>query len=385
MSSNHVKSPFPAYDPNQRYIDYLSERWADRNTGENGPIVVSTFAGTGGSSLGYQMAGFKELLAVEWDNHAVENFQNNFGHVDVYHGDIADLSVNEAKSRTGLAEGELDLFDGSPPCQGFSTAGVRDSNDERNQLFREYVRLLRGLRPKAFVMENVEGMVKGKMKAIFSKILRTLRECNYQVSARLLNAKHLNVPQNRPRMIFVGVRNDRSESPVHPTPIPPLINIRSALQDVYPKTYSNYQKGTWARKTWDVVTPGNNLSDYQVAHTQVGGGYGHSKPDPQSQIGTITKSPTFSKTAKMHWAEPRPYAIEEAQVLQSFPTEFDLLGSFEKQWKRIGNSVPPIMMAHIGQRFATISLRHPMAKISRILIYKRHRPMALNPTTTNNE
>lgn len=350
MSSNskQVESPFPSYDPEQRYVDYLSERWNGRNTGEDGPIVVSTFAGTGGSSLGYQMAGFNELLAVEWNDHAVENFRANFGHVDVYHGDIADLSINEAKARTGLSEGELDLFDGSPPCQGFSMAGDRDSNDGRNQLFREYVRLLEGFRPKTFVMENVQGMVQGKMKAIFAEIMETLRNAGYRVSARLLNAKHLNVPQSRPRVLFVGIRKDIQKAPVYPNPTPPLIGIRSAFQGVSAKTYTKYQEGTWARKTWDVVEPGNVLGDYRVAHAPADSGYGHSKPNPTQPIGTIPKSAGHSKTIKMHWAEPRSYAIEEIKPLQSFPTEFDLSGTFKQQWNRIGNSVPPIMMAHVA-------------------------------------
>lgn len=347
-SGKQVESPFPSYDPEQRYIDYLSERWNDRNTDEDGPTAVSTFAGTGGSSLGYQMAGFKELLAVEWDDHAVKNFSNNFDYVDVYHGDIADLTVNEAKSRTGLSEGELDLFDGSPPCQGFSTAGKRDTTDERNQLFREYARLLRGLRPKTFVMENVQGMVRGKMKPVFKEIIQTLRDCGYRVSARLLNAKYLNVPQNRPRLIFVGVRKDLEEPPVHPKPTPPIINIRKGVEGVKPETYKTYSDpDSWGRKSWDTVEPGTDLGDYNnLQFCADGAGHGHSKPNPDKPINTIIKTPMT--TGKMHWSKPRSYSIEEAQVLQSFPTEFSLSGSFSDQWKRIGNSVPPIMMGHVA-------------------------------------
>ena len=160
------------------YLDILDEAWqqhlAPRD--KNAPTVISTFAGCGGSSLGYSMAGYRELLAVEWDNNAVETFKLNFPGVPVYHGDIAKLSVDECMRLAGLSEpGELDLLDGSPPCQGFSTAGKRNIDDDRNQLFREYVRLLRGLRPKVFVMENVSGLVKGKMKLVFAEIMRELK------------------------------------------------------------------------------------------------------------------------------------------------------------------------------------------------------------------
>lgn len=128
------------------------------------PTVISTFAGGGGSLTGYMMAGFRDLLAVEWDDNAVETLRLNWPELDIYHGDIAKLTVDEVLARTGLKPGELDILDGSPPCQGFSTAGKRVMDDPRNQLFMEYVRLLRGLMPKVFVMENVSGMVKGKMR-----------------------------------------------------------------------------------------------------------------------------------------------------------------------------------------------------------------------------
>jgi len=182
----------------------------------NAPTVISTFAGCGGSSLGYSMAGFRELLAVERDDNAVETFKMNFPGVPVYHGDIAKISVDRVLEMTGLKPGELDVFDGSPPCQGFSTAGKRIIDDPRNQLFREYVRLLRGLRPRVFVMENVSGMVKGIMKIVFVEILKELKASGYKVSARLLNAMYFGVPQSRQRMIFVGVRDDLGVEPSHP-------------------------------------------------------------------------------------------------------------------------------------------------------------------------
>ena len=175
--------------PQVSQVDYpaiLDEAWAQHLTEKHvdAPTVVSTFAGAGGSSLGYSMAGFRELLAVEWDDNAVATFKLNFPDVPVYHGDIAKLSVEQVLEMTGLQPGELDVFDGSPPCQGFSTAGKRIIDDPRNQLFREYVRLLRGLKPKVFVMENVSGMVKGKMKLVFVEILKELKASGYKVSER---------------------------------------------------------------------------------------------------------------------------------------------------------------------------------------------------------
>jgi len=192
------------------YPAHLEACWREHlePRAEDAPTVISLFAGCGGSSLGYSMAGYRELLAVEWDDHAVATFKLNFPEVPVYHGNIAKLSVEECLRLAGIGPGELDVLDGSPPCQGFSTAGKRRMDDGRNTLFREYVRLLRGLRPKILIMENVSGMVKGKMKLIFAEILKELKESGYHVSARLMNAMYYGVPQSRQRMIFVGVRED---------------------------------------------------------------------------------------------------------------------------------------------------------------------------------
>src|SRR4051812_15281143 len=200
------------------YNDILDKAWqahlAPREP--QAPTVISTFAGCGGSSLGYSMAGYRELLAVEWDDNAVENFKLNFPDVPVYHGDIAQLSVEQVLETTGLRPGELDVFDGSPPCQGFSTAGHRHLEDPRNNLFKEYVRLLRGLRPRVFVMENVSGMVKGKMRLVFAEILNELHESGYLVAARLMNTMYFNVPQARQRVIFIGVQRSFGGQLSHP-------------------------------------------------------------------------------------------------------------------------------------------------------------------------
>ena len=108
------------------------------------------------------------------------------------------------------------MLDGSPPCQGFSMAGSRELDDPRNGLFREFVRLLRGLRPRAFVLENVPGLVRGRMRLVFADMLRELKASGYRVSARVLDAAYFGVPQHRQRLIVVGARDDLGIEPSHP-------------------------------------------------------------------------------------------------------------------------------------------------------------------------
>jgi len=208
LFARHIQASFPK---SMSYLEILEATWQEHLTpkDKNAPTVISTFAGCGGSSLGYSMAGFKELLVVEWNDNAVETFKLNFPDISIYHGDIIKLPIKECMNLAELTKpGELDVLDGSPPCQGFSLAGKRQMKDTRNQLFHEFARLLRGLQPKAFIIENVSGMVKGKMKLIFADILRELKASGYEVKCWLLNVKYFYVPQNRERLFFIGVRQD---------------------------------------------------------------------------------------------------------------------------------------------------------------------------------
>lgn len=301
------------------YPAHLESCWREHLAprGADAPTVVSTFAGAGGSSLGYSMAGFRELLAVEWDDNAVATFKANFPGVPVYHGDIAKLSVEQALSMSGLKPGELDVFDGSPPCQGFSTAGKRVMDDPRNQLFREFVRLLAGLRPKVFVMENVSGMVKGKMRLIFVDILRELKACGYVVSARLLNAMYFGVPQFRQRMIFIGVRDDLGIAPTHPGSCAAPVFIDRVL----PITALDYDtKGQFSAL---------NINT-------------HRKVMP-----TITKGNRHHLFADMGNGKQK-LSIGQVQLYGSFPPGYRFTGTDNVAWQRIGNSVPPLFMRSIA-------------------------------------
>lgn len=307
------------------------------------PAVISTFAGGGGSSLGYSMAGFRELLAVEWDNNAVETFKLNFPDVLVYHGDIAKLSVDECLQLAGIEPGQLDIFDGSPPCQGFSTAGKRMLDDPRNQLFKEYVRLLRGLQPKVFVMENVSGMVKGKMKLVFAEILKELKASGYKVSARLLNAMWFGVPQSRERMIFIGVREDFGIEPSHP---------KAEAKPFQPPMNKD------ANKVWLTAHQYEQAKQHKARHLAKGNGFGWQK------LNNKKPSPTWPKTIILQTSPLWDYSNRlrapdelELSYIGSFPQNYKFI-DYKSQWTRIGNSVPPLFMEAIARHIRTNILDH---------------------------
>lgn len=326
--------------PRNDYLTILESAWQDhlKPREPEAPTVISLFAGCGGSSLGYSMAGFRELLAVEWDDNAVETFKLNFPDVPVYHGDITKLSVDECLKLTGLKPGELDVLDGSPPCQGFSTAGKRIMDDPRNNLFKEYIRLLQGLKPKVFVMENVSGMVKGKMKLIFAEILQELKASGYKVSARLLNAMYFNVPQSRQRMIFIGIWENLEIDPSHPKAEGKPFSCKLALENI---------KDTGKKLTllmeeyFNKMHPGESASKYHP----LGHYFGLIKLDPEKPSPTLIKS---AVNGILHWKEPRFIGNFERASILSFPRYFRWIGTDSEICDRQGNSVPPLFMRSIA-------------------------------------
>src|SRR5438552_3554823 len=175
----------------------------------SGLRAVSTFSGTGGSCLGLRMAGFRVLMASEFVPAARECYEVNFPGTPIDPRDIREVRPEQIMERLGLAPGELDLLEGSPPCSSFSTAGQINKKwgktgqysegqaQRTDDLFFEYARLLRGLQPKVFIAENVSGLVKGVSKGYFMDIRESLRSCGYVVGAQVLDAQWLGVPQMR--------------------------------------------------------------------------------------------------------------------------------------------------------------------------------------------
>ena len=206
----------------------------------NGLKVISTFSGCGGSSLGYKMAGFRVAWANEFIPAAQQSYRANHPETILDTRDIRKVQPAEILEATALKVGELDIFDGSPPCASFSTAGKRekhwgkskkysDTVQRTDDLFYEFIRLFEGLRPKVFVAENVSGLVKGTAKGYFLNILAALKASGYRVTCRVLDAQWLGVPQSRKRTIFIGVREDLERAPAFPKPLQYRYTLRDAL------------------------------------------------------------------------------------------------------------------------------------------------------------
>lgn len=284
------------------------------------------------------MAGYRVVWANEFVPAAQDSYNANKAEscfLDTR--DIRTVKAEEILEQSGLARGELDLFDGSPPCQAFSTAGKREkgwgkekkyehgATQKNEQLFDEYIRLLDGLQPKVFVAENVSGLVKGTAKGIFLEILAGMKGCGYRVKCKLLDAQWLGVPQTRQRVIFVGVREDLDFEPVHPKPLPYRYSVRDAIPEVMS---FRYERGE--------VPAGSKWKPHNKEF----------KIDTEP-CGTIIASESGYYNVN---AEKRKFTIAELRRICAFPDDFELKGSYAQQWERLGNSVPPLMMRAVAER-----------------------------------
>lgn len=338
----------------------------------NGFNVVSTFSGGGGSCLGYRMAGYHVLYAVEFVEEAQKTYKANHPNSFLDVRDIRNISGKDILDKLGMKVGDIDLFDGSPPCSAFSTAGKREKHwgEEKqysdtvqrvDDLFFEYSRLIRELQPKVFVAENVSGLVKGTAKGYFKLILQELKDCGYEVKAKLLNAKWLGVPQSRERLIFVGVRNDLVEKynvhPVHPKPLDYCFTLKDALEGVEndPKEleslFAHAQKYRWGAILKKIPkNPPKAASGSKVMNGSYFSLIRESMYQPCSTI--CQRNGGITNSGNCHPLEDRKFTIEELKRITSIPDDFVLTGTWSEQWERLGRMVPPVMMMNISRTIA---------------------------------
>ena len=302
----------------------------------NGLKVASTFSGAGGSCLGYRMAGFRVVWANEFVPAAQYTYnENKSPNCYLNTKDIRELTADDVLKEANLKPGELDLFDGSPPCQAFSIAGKRHKGwgkskkyehgaaQKNEELFSDYIRLLNGLQPRVFVAENVSGLVKGTAKGMFLEILAGLKACGYRVKCKVLDAQWLGVPQQRQRTIFVGVREDLNKEPTHPKPLAYRYSVRDALPEIMQDTTaadSDTRMAPCLQAEWPTMKPGEASRKY----------FSLVKVAPDKPSPTVDTS--AKRASVCHPATRRKFTIAELKRICAFPDDFILTGSYAQQW-----------------------------------------------------
>lgn len=262
--------------------------------------MIDLFAGAGGLSEGLSEAGFHSLFASEIVPVYANTYKKNHPSAIVQTADIRELDANEVRDRLHLERGELDLIAGGPPCQGFSiNAPVRSVLDERNHLFKEYLRFVDEFAPKSILIENVPGLVSFEAGDTLHAILNSLAEIGYGADVRILGAPYYGVPQMRWRTIILGVRGRTLPPSAYPEPIyhaPIRANFASTFDGVSiikepsPETNANFTTVEQAIGDLPVLMSGekgNTIKEYRCEafceyqkHARIGspGVYNHEAP-----------------------------------------------------------------------------------------------------------
>lgn len=334
--------------------------------------VLDLFCGCGGLSCGFERAGYEILLGIDNDAKALETFKLNHNGAKSICGDITEITYkNDIKP---LLDGKtIDVIIGGPPCQGMSLSGPRKFDDPRNKLYLSYIRLVDEIKPKAFVVENVPGLVALFGGQIKDSILEKFTKMGYNIQYKILCSADYGVPQSRKRVVFVGMREGHF---TYPEAIKEQITCSMALSDLSPleneigdevaeyetKPQNRYQRlmreksdlvrnhiaanhSEKVRNIISLVPDGGNYKalpeeyrssrNFHVAWTR----FASDKPAPTIDTG---------HRHHFHYKYNRVPTVRESARLQSFPDDFLFLGNKTQQFRQVGNAVPPLMAQAIA-------------------------------------
>jgi len=377
--------------------------------------VISTFAGGGGSSTGYRLAGGKVLCINEFVEEAQRTYAENYPETIILPGDIKELTGQDFLDATGVGVGELDILDGSPPCSAFSVAGKLSHNvheEERvdlfgnvtiekvpgkhsdgwgqtkkysdgkmvkniEDLFFEFLRVANDIKPKVIVAENVKGLTVGEAKEYFNKILKKFENIGYDVCAQVLNSRDYGVSQTRTRVIFIAVREDVAEkvglnfmtiSQVFPEPEDKWIPIKDVMvgleydeEEVKYLTEKFMNTAYWKQTGINMpIDPPHVLSgdawdeSLQRHYNEKLHHFNLKRLSQYAPSPTITAMGSADTTAgAFHWKEPRKLTLGELKRIMSLPDDFVLTGKWNQKAERCGRMVPPRMMERIASAVYT--------------------------------
>jgi DNA (cytosine-5)-methyltransferase 1 len=286
--------------------------------------IVSLFSGAGGMDMGFELEGFQTIWANDIDKDSCLTHKSWSG-AEVVQGDIEKLNYAFIPNS--------DVILGGFPCQGFSLAGPRKVDDKRNKLYRSFVRLVEEKQPLAFVAENVKGLLTLGNGEIVKAIEQDFSDKGYTVKYKLHNAADFNVPQDRFRVIMVGIRKDLDYKFIFPDKSIEKISLKDVLfgrdepdlSDICTQPYSSRFMSRNRKKNWEDVS-------YTI-------------PAMAKQVPIHPSSPDMKKIHKDLWVfgdeqKTRRFSWQEAALIQTFPSELYFQGNLVSKYKQIGNAVP---------------------------------------------
>lgn len=349
-------------------------------------IGVDLFAGAGGLSLGLSNAGFDMKLGIEMDKYSASTLQKNNPDQTVITEDICRLNPLLALKKNGLKSSDIDLIAGGPPCQGFSKSNMRSRTVENplNNLYLEYFKFVKAIKPEIFLFENVAGLTLLPYGERYQEIIKFGKKLGYDIHEDIVDSQDYGVPQQRKRVLIIGTK--RRTDNIFPSPErESRTTVRNAISDLpvvengnnidelpYQKNngLSRYQKkmrensGKTVRN--NIVTKNSELILSRYKHIPEGGNWRNipaslmkNYRNPQNCHGWIYyrlkwDSPSvvisnFRKNMLIHPGYDRGLTVREAARLQSFPDNYIFYGTKESQQQQVANAVPPLMAEIVGK------------------------------------
>jgi DNA (cytosine-5)-methyltransferase 1 len=330
--------------------------------------AIDLFSGAGGLSLGLATAGFDVVAAVDNWQLAVDTYTKNHSHAAISR-DVSQLSGAEICEMAGLGQGHVDLLAGGPPCQGFSVQRIGGDYDARNALVLEFARLVAEIQPRAFLMENVPGLLGKRGAHTFSVFQDHLSAAGYVVDVHRVNAADYGVPQNRRRVLVSGFRGTKTKIELRPEKVDTPLNVWDAIGDLPPASppgeiatddplHAESRMSPLNRERLALIPPGGGFEDLPVdmrvaCHARGAAAIGHrgvyGRLHPAQPAGTITaRFDSFTRGRFAHPYANRNITLREGARLQTFPDDFVFLGNREEIAAQIGNAVAPRLAARFA-------------------------------------
>lgn len=300
---------------------------------------IDLFSGCGGLSLGIKQAGFTKLCDVEILQHAYETLKINFPESHHYNGDIAEFDPKN------YIDGKaVHLVVGGPPCQGFSVAGKRNVKDERNNLFNQFLRIVKELNPYFFVLENVPGILTLGGGDFHNKIVKVFEDIGYSVSVRILESANYGVPQLRTRAVFIGNRlNLKNPYPKIQYTTDEYKTIDSAISDLEAIPRNKEINHEWTEHSKSFIERIKKVKQGCSLYDTFADSYKRQRIGEPSMAIKENHGGTH-----IHYKLDRCISAREMARLQSFPDTFKFWGTHKQTFIQIGNAVPPLLAKNIG-------------------------------------
>ena len=382
--------------------------------GTQRPIAVDLFAGVGGMTLGFEQAGFDVLASVEIDPIHCATHEYNFPMWTAICASVTNISGDDIRKRSQIGDREVDVVFGGPPCQGFSMMGKRTFDDPRNQLVSHFMRLVKELNAKYFVMENVKGLTLGNHRQFLDEVLEDFEDNGYHILSpyQVLDASHFGVPQHRERLFLIGCRQGLS-LPNYPSPItkpakakrirkelvnlPDSPTVKDAIADLPDVTrYKELSDRDWCVATYrkpkslyseylrNLKPDPHNLGyprkyDSKLLTSSIGTVHSETsiarfratlngevekisrflKLDPDGicntlRAGTPSNRGAFTAPRPIHPEQPRCITVREAARLHSYPDWFRFHSTKWHGFRQIGNSVPPLLARAVAAQLIEV-------------------------------